>query len=209
MSKRLVITARKDRKNIAAILYSWSGYSRTALLEAKDLLEFLKEEKEERGNLDARLACLRFGLINAASVWGGDGTDDVAYVSKLYPKAYISPEVKGGGLCIALSESGIRYLQSLAEYDLLIDLDENWIVDNVYTFFESFEEYWDWIKASYSPKDYQFFPQGENDPKVHYFAVDVSSFGIDKINEVIGIASECFFPFHLIALDGGFAMIVS
>ena len=73
MGQRLVITVRKEQKDIAKIYFHWSGYSVSALEETRALLKEIgtKEENVNKLQLNIIRACESMG----GGIDGGAGSE--------------------------------------------------------------------------------------------------------------------------------------
>ena len=83
MGQRLVITIQDCGEEICKIYYHWSAYSRSALMETRDVLNVLFDE--ENDIKDLRLRMIRFCECNGGGIDGGKDSDEWKYIQKVYP----------------------------------------------------------------------------------------------------------------------------
>ena len=85
MGQRLVITLRKDNREIAKIYYHWSGYTISAYQEARDLLRHIDPNGDVEDILFGAIKALthnhvaplkKFGGIQAETNFGGIDPED-------------------------------------------------------------------------------------------------------------------------------------
>lgn len=138
MGQRLVITCKYQDQDIAVIYYHWSAYTVAALLEARELINSIGRcsSVEEYQKSLISYICNRGGGPD-----GGIGSKEWNYITNLYPNLsltnhYIS---RNNGL-IAISDEGIKLLESAAESTLIIDFDnltinnECWYCTNLFEY---------------------------------------------------------------------------
>ena len=130
MGQRLVITTTINGEEIAAIYYHWSGYSTSALQEAKELLETLSKigfsksmSKEEQ----------QLAIIRAVEIGGGEVKvgDESERVKAMFPKETFTDEGSRNDGLIAITPEGIQDLKFWGEESLDIDFDNETIYDGV------------------------------------------------------------------------------
>lgn len=187
MGQRLVITVRKEQKDIAKIYFHWSGYSESALEETRSLLKDIdtKEENIKKLQLSIIRACESMG----GGIDGGAGSKEFSYVCNIFPNV----NFKGGpnrnfGL-VALSENGMEEMQCWVDGNIVIDLDYNRIYNSVFYEYHSLEEYE--AETDHNADSVSCY---ESD-------IDISDFQVEYIDEVIdfisfviragGIAKNC------------------
>ena len=158
MGQRLVITLRKDNREIAKIYYQWSGYTISAYLEACDLLRYIDPNSDVEDILFGAIKGLtqnivvpfkKYGGIQTETKFGGVDPSDIElefiYIKEHYPKLYeryrdeICPLIRDNvakGFCLSrtcgvmtVDPSQFPRFDRDAEETMLIDFD-NGRVDN-------------------------------------------------------------------------------
>lgn len=175
MGQRLVITVRKEQEDIAKIYFHWSGYSVSALEEAKSLLEEIdtNENNIKKLQLNIIRACESMG----GGIDGGEGSKEFSYVCNMFPNVKFKGDPDRNYGLVALSEIGMEEMQRWSEGNLVIDLDYNRIYNSVFIEYSSLEEYE--AEADQSADEvYCYEPD-----------VDITDFRVGDIDEVIDFIS--------------------
>lgn len=168
MGQRLVITIKRNNADIAALHFHWSAYSVEALYELKKLVNYL--EKEEK-DFDPVLACLRYVQENGGGINGGPLEAEYKAIQERYPDEPLVTEgySKSNGL-IAITKEGIKNLQSWSQRGIIIHLDD----------FENLQENEVENFVFFNP-----FFDDDNNLRIYNPKIDVTSFKIGEIDEVI------------------------
>lgn len=139
MGQRLVVTIEKGDRNLCKIYYHWSAYTYNALLETKKIINCIYNHKDETES-ELLLRLIRFCEENGGGIRGVK--DEFAYIQSLYPnEIFVTENYSRSEGLIALSEKGMRDLQSWSEGDVYINLDTDEVDFCVYSGYEDFEEY--------------------------------------------------------------------
>lgn len=135
MGQRLVVSVQSCGENIARIYYHWSAYTRSALSEARDIIECIcstnaKSEKE------IQLALIHMCEKNGGGINGGIGSVEGIYIQNMFPNEEFKKESpdRSYGL-IAITESGMNDMMLWAEGELTIDIDERMVYNDVFLSF--------------------------------------------------------------------------
>ena len=187
MGQRLVITVRKEQKDIAKIYFHWSGYSESALEETRSLLKDIdtKEENIKKLQLNIIRACENMG----GGIDGGAGSAEFSYVCDMFPNVSFKEDPNRNYGLVALSENDMEKIQRWSNGNIVIDLDYNRIYNSVFHEYHSLEEY-----EAYADKSAYEVYCYESD-------IDIADFRMEYIDEVIdfigfiiragGIAKNC------------------
>lgn len=144
MGQRLVISIYKDNKEsqepIMAIYYHWSGYTTSALYEAREIINNYK--KYEAANKEDYFKNLILALEDAGA---RIEPCELEYAIKTHPEIdFKTDDVNRNNGLIAISDNGISNIQNYSEGDLNIYLEEE-LVQNLclmyYANIEQFNEY--------------------------------------------------------------------
>jgi hypothetical protein len=139
MGQRLVVTIKKGDRKLCNIYYHWSAYTYSALLETKKIINCIYNHKDEAES-ELLLRLIRFCEENGGGIRGVK--DEFAYIQSLYPnEIFVTENYSRSEGLIALSEKGMRDLQSWSEGDVYINLDTDEVDFCVYSGYEDFEEY--------------------------------------------------------------------
>ena len=130
MGQRLVITVKKDKKVIAGIYYHWSAYSVSALVEARDLLDYILDEENDIGDL--KLELIRYVESRGGCIRGGYGSEEWEAITKMYPNEEFNDDGSRNDGIIALTPEGIEGLEYWSEGDIVLDLDKGVLYNEVY-----------------------------------------------------------------------------
>ena len=178
MGQRLIITVNKGGKDIAKIYYHWSAYSISALQETRDIINVLYDDTNKIKDLKLRL--IRLCEQNGGGIDGGENSSEWKYIKQLYPKETFKKDniSRNYGL-IALSEDGMKNMQTWSEGDIYIDMDIDMVTNYVNFTCESIDSYnkdrkeWD---EDFTPKTLNEIPAIEN---------DLTEFSVFDIEDVI------------------------
>ena len=127
MGQRLVVTIHAFNEDVAKIYYHWSGYSISALCEARDIIENVKY-KEATDVKNLQLMLIRY----LESYGGGVDSIDRAAVRQMFPTETFTEEVNRSYGLIAISDAGMEDLQRWSEGDLTINFDEEEVFNSVW-----------------------------------------------------------------------------
>lgn len=176
MGQRLVITVQKNEKELAKIYYHWSAYTTSALYEARDLINHLKDDyKSER---DLQLDLIRFVEGRGGCIDGGKGSKEFNKIQEIFPDEEFSFNGSRNEGLIAITEDGMDEMQRWSEGDLIIDLDDNLITNEVLYYYRDIEQF-----NEYHEKDYTLdkIPELKND--IEYIPFDNLNNVIEELNE--------------------------
>lgn len=127
MGQRLVLTIRKDKEDVAAIYYHWSGYTRASFQEIKQLLEdFFSEEIQCID--DVRLRILRCLELHG----GGLGMDEREDFESSYSGVKYQKEVDRNYGLVSITAEGIEETETWGEEFAVLDLDDMRILNQVF-----------------------------------------------------------------------------
>lgn len=171
MGQRLVMTVRKEQKDIAKIYFHWSGYSDSALEEAKSLLAQI--DVNENNIKKLQLDIIRVCESKGGGIDGGEKSKEFSYVRNMFPNVKFKEDPHRNNGLVALSESGMREVQGWSEGDLVIDLDYNRIYNSVCFEYSSLQEYEEYTE------------QSVNEIDCYKSDIDITDFPIEDIDKVI------------------------
>ena len=175
MGQRLVITVRKEQKDIAKIYFHWSGYSDSALEKTKALLKEIdtKEENIKKLQLSIIRACESMG----GGIDGGAGSEEFSYVCNMFQNVNFKEDPDRDFGLVALSENDMKEMQCWIDGNIVIDLDYNRIYNSVFYEYHSLEEY----EAE----------TDQNADSVYCYEsdIDIADFRMEYIDEVIDFVS--------------------
>lgn len=144
MGQRLVITVESNDVDIAKIYYHWSAYSDSALSEAKEVVDYIRD-RNYSSERELQLDLIRFCERNG----GGVDWADRDYIQSLFPEeVFLEGADRSYGL-VSLSKENMREAQRWSEGDVAILLDEDRIRYEVYTAYESYDEYVEWMTETF------------------------------------------------------------
>lgn len=171
MGQRLVITVRKEKKDIAKIYFHWSGYSASALEETRSLLKEIDIKEED-------IKKLQFNIIRACEsmgggIDGGAGSAEFSYVCNMFPNVNFKEDPNRNCGLVALSENDMEEMQLWSNGNIVIDLDYNRIYNSVFHEYHSLEEY----EADTD--------KGADEVYCYESDVDIADFRTEYIDEVI------------------------
>ena len=180
MGQRLVIAIEKNEKDLAKIYYHWSGYSESALYEAKEVLEYLGNDYENKTDREIQLSLIRFVESRGGCIDGGIESKEGLAIQEIFPNEDFSVTGSRNQGLIAITEDGMNDIQSWSEGDLIIDLTEKEIQNEVLDFFLSVDELNEYMEENYKLEDLK---------KLQY---DPELFSFDSIDDVIKEINETF-----------------
>lgn len=175
MGQRLVITVRKEQKDIAKIYFHWSGYSVSALEETRSLLEDIDTNEEDIKKL--QLNIIRSCESMGGGIDGGAGSAEFSYVCNMFPNVNFKEDPNRNFGLVALSENDMEEMQRWSEGNIVIDLDYNKIYNSVFFEYHSLEEY----EAETD--------QSADEVSCYESDIDISDFQVEYIDEVIDFIS--------------------
>lgn len=176
MGQRLVVTIQNEGRDIAAIYYHWSAYTHSALYETRKIINCIYNHLDETED-QILLKLIRFVEDDGGCIRGSE--KEHKYIQSLYPDEKFKDEGSRNNGLIALSEDGIRDLQSWSEGDVYIQLDNDMVDFRVYSGYESLEEYIEERKSWDNTFDEEEF---KNIPKLDCC---LGHFDVDEIDDVI------------------------
>lgn len=132
MGQRLVITVQSGSENIARIYYHWSAYTRSALEEARNIVQCLREANPKTIP-QTQLALIHMCEKNGGGIAGGLDSLEGIYIQTKWPREKFrkaKPDRSYG--LIAITESGMDEMMEWAEGELVIDVEEQMIYNEVF-----------------------------------------------------------------------------
>lgn len=161
MGQRLVISVIENSERIATIYFHWSGYTKAAYMEVKDLLDMIngipvqrtvltKEgfQKIESAKVEEQDTLLKLIRLYE-SLGGGLSNDSHKCFEERYPRVFYKKEACGTYGLIDFTEEGMKNADELAEetaticldtrdveMDCFCCVDEDDIEDEIIEFFE-------------------------------------------------------------------------
>lgn len=179
MGQRMVCTVKKNQEDICKLYYHWSAYTTSALMETRDIIQWIDECEDDDIVLHLIQCCER----NGGGIRGDEYEQE--YIRRMYPNEVfkIDGYSRNKGL-IAISEDGMDGLQSWSEGDVEIDIDSRTVNFMVFSGYDSLEEYeedrmsWD--------EDYE--KQKLED--IHDIGFNLGYFGFDDIEDVIAAVED-------------------
>ena len=177
MGQRLVITVNHQGKDLAKIYYHWSSYTVSALWETQKVVNCIYNHEDETER-ELQLRLIRFCEENDGGI-RGDGME-FAYIRNRFPGEDFKTDgySRNNGL-IAISENGMKDLQSWSEGDVIINLDEDLINFGVYASYESFEEYTE------ERKEWDDDFEGLTLEEIPDIGYDIGYIDVENLDEVI------------------------
>lgn len=127
MGQRLVITLKKKNKIFASIYYHWDAYTKTAIEDIDNLLDFCTDiDTIRKDNLS--LSLIRY------IEWAGGGVDgtDLENVQKMFPTETFECDGSRNKGLVALSETAINNQVEWAEGLAEINFDNDTITFDVF-----------------------------------------------------------------------------
>lgn len=132
MGQRLVITVQSGSENIARIYYHWSAYTRSALEEARDIVECLHNTNAKTVK-EIQLALIHLCEKNGGGIYNGLDSLEGIYIQTRWPREKFrkaKPDRSYG--LIAIMEADMDELMEWAEGELTIDVYEKMIYNEVF-----------------------------------------------------------------------------
>jgi hypothetical protein len=177
MGQRLIITIRQNNEDLAKIYYHWSGYTYSALRETKEIIGCIYNHEDETLK-EMKLRIIKFLEDNGGGIKGD--ASEFEYIQKMYPNETFKTDgySRSNGL-IALSEEGMKDLQSWSEGDIIIDLDDDRVENTVYGWWDDIDEYneerkeWDDDFEGYALED------------LVDIGYDIGNFGVECIDDIL------------------------
>lgn len=176
MGQRLVITIKQNNEDLAAIYYHWSGYTYSALLETKKVINCIYNHDDETIP-EFQLRLVKFVEENGGGIRGDQY--ELEYIQNMYPNEKFNTDKysRNNGL-IALSKKGIKELQDWSEGDVIIYLDDDTVENTVFRWYENIEEYneeqreWDEDFEECTLEDIE---------EIHY---NIGNFDVEEIDDI-------------------------
>lgn len=181
MGQRLVVTVKKNQEDICKLYYHWSAYTTSALMETRDIIQWIDECEDD----DLVLHLIRCAEQNGGGIQNGVDSNEWNYISRLYPDCAFKcePINRNNGL-IAISEDGMAEMQRWSEGDVEIDIDNRTVNFTVFGGYDSLEEYeterMDW------DEDYE--KQSLED--IYNIGFNLGCFDFDDIEDVIAAVED-------------------
>jgi hypothetical protein len=177
MGQRLVITIKNGDEDLAKIYYHWSGYTFSALLETKKIIDCIYNHQGETIS-EMKLRLIKFLEDNGGGIKGEQSEFD--YIKKMYPKEIFKEDgySRNNGL-IALSEKGMQDLQDWSEGDVTIDIDTDTVENTVFYSYEHIDEY------NKERKEWDEDFEGYKIEDLEDIGCDIGTFDIECIESII------------------------
>lgn len=138
MGQRLVVTVKKNQEDICKLYYHWSAYTTSALMETRDIIQWIDECEDD----DLVLHLIRCAEENGGGIKDGVDGNEWNYISRLYPDCtFKSEQISRNNGLIAISEDGMEEMQRWSEGDVEIDIDSRTVNFMVFSGYDSLEEY--------------------------------------------------------------------
>lgn len=181
MGQRLVVTVKKNQEDICKLYYHWSAYTTSALMETRDIIQWIDECEDD----DIVLHLIRCAEENGGGIQDGVDGNEWNYISRLYPDcAFKSEPINRNNGLIAISEEGMAEMQRWSEGDVEIDIDSRTVNFAVFGGYDSLEEYeterMDW------DEDYE----KQNLEDVVDIGFNLGCFDFDDIEDVIAAVED-------------------
>ena len=198
MGQRLVVTVKRNEKEIAKIYYHWSAYTYSALYETRNIINCIYNHTDETEK-ELLLRLIRFCENNGGGIDGVQSEFD--YIRSLYPdEMFKDRDISRSNGLIALSEKCMHDMQGWSEGDVYIDLDTDQVDFCVYCSYENLEEYIEERKSWDEDFDET---EMENIPE---FDFDLGQFDVNDIDAII--ASLDTTNAHIIKCGGEICEII-
>lgn len=181
MGQRMVCTVKKNQEDICKLYYHWSAYTVSALMETRDIIQWIDECEDD----DLVLHLIRCAEQNGGGIQNGVDGNEWNYISRLYPDCAFKcePINRNNGL-IAVSEEGMAEMQRWSEGDVEIDIDSRTVNFTVFGGYDSLEEYeterMDW------DEDYE----KQNLDDIYNIGFNLGCFDFDDIEDVIAAVED-------------------
>lgn len=129
MGQRLVITVKKNDKNIAKVYYHWSAYTLAGLCETQDLIMGIQADSDDVDEI--RKSILNYVFGKGGTIDGYPNSNETKIIQEMFKDIEMQDGSRNEGL-IAFSEEGMEELQSWSEGNSIIDLDKKEIEYSVF-----------------------------------------------------------------------------
>lgn len=129
MGQRLVITVKKNDKDIAKIYYHWSAYTLSGLCETQDLLMGIQANSNDINEI--RKSILKYVFSKGGTIDGYPDSNETMIIQEMFKDIEMKDGSRNEGL-VAFSEKGMAELQAWSEGNSIIDLDKKEIKYNVF-----------------------------------------------------------------------------
>lgn len=179
MGQRLVVTIKDGNERLCNIYYHWSAYTISALHQTKELINCIYNHEDETKE-ELLLRLIRFCENDGGGISDGPNGEEWKYIQKLYPNEIFKvDEISRCDGLISLSEREMNKSQSWSEGDVHININEDMVHFNVYSYYDNIEDYireqqeWD--------EEYEGI-HIEDIPSIDY---DLSYFAISDIDAII------------------------
>lgn len=177
MGQRMVLTVKQNNEDVCKIYYHWSAYTYSALRETKEIIGCIYNHEDETLK-EMKLRIIKFLEDNGGGIKGDES--EFEYIQKMYPNETFKRDGynRSNGL-IALSEEGMKDLQSWSEGDIVIDLDDDRVENTVFGWYEYIDEYneerkeWDDDFEGYALED------------LVDIGYDIGNFGVECIDDIL------------------------
>lgn len=198
MGQRLVVSVNFQGQDLAKIYYHWSGYTYSALLETKKIIDCIYNH-DDKTEKELQLRLIRFCENNGGGIRAT--TEEFNYIQGLYPnETFITENYSRNNGLIALSEEGMAALQSWSEGDVYINLDTDQVDFCVYCGYEDLDDY---VKERLSWDDEFNVSEVDDIPE---FDFDLGRFDVSDIDAII--ASLDTINAHIIKCNGEICEII-
>lgn len=193
MGKSLVITVQSGSENIARIYYHWSAYTRSALEEARDIIEYL-DDIDPKTVPQIQLALIRLCEKNGGGIDGGLESTEGVYIQEQWPHEQFrkaKPDRRYG--LIAITETRMDKMLGWADGDLTIDVEDRMIYNGVF-YLSDFDSWKECYGEIYGKTQEELGRMTLDDiPELHHDIEDIRFCEIDDlINELSDRSSHTF-----------------
>lgn len=181
MGQRLVVSVQSGGKDIARIYYHWSAYTRSALNEAREIIECIRASNFKTVP-QLQLALIHMCEKNGGGIDGGLNGPEGKIIQERFPDEEFSNKFldRSYGL-IAITESGMDYLMGWAEGCMTIDVDTHMITNHVFYSYD-FEEWKEQYGTDYANTQEEFEHMTIDDlVELHHNIEDISFFELDTL----------------------------
>lgn len=181
MGQRLVVTINCQGKDLAKIYYHWSAYTYSALLETKKIIDCIYDHNDETEK-ELQLRLIRFCEENGGGITGTEEYHEHEYIQSVFPNETFRTDgySRNNGI-IAISEKGMNGLQSWSEGDVCINLYDDEVVFDVYSYYENLNEYIE------ERKEWDDNFQGLTLEEIPQIYCELGYFGIHDIDNIIAV----------------------
>lgn len=141
MGQRLVLSVEKGERKLCNIYYHWGGYTDSALLHTKEIIDCIYNHNDETEE-EMLLRLIHFCENQGGGIANGYDGDEWKYIQNLYPnETFKANDISRSDGLISLSESGMAESQKWSEGDVYINLDTDQVDFCVYSGYEDLDEY--------------------------------------------------------------------